>query len=357
MYFEHDKHDWSHIFERWIKIFLICDIIELTMKAIFKKYQYPIIFWTSFELFLFVVMVQLEHLELVVMLSLLFFIPIIIPSQIHDYVFEKYFVQKKFLTYGILTLLIIGFFGYTIDLLEKAVYPQMNSSTYGSIAICMLIYIGVKYLVIGSKQKFKLNELEAKQALAELELLKSQLNPHFLFNSLNSIYSLTLKNSPKSSEAVMLLSDLMRYILESSKKKSVPLKEELTFIENYIEFEKLRLGNNFTTSYMITGDTANLYIAPMILITFVENVFKHGVSTNISNNIHEINIEINKNKMNFVCLNNIVLKNNELEKKENQTGIANVKRRLELIYPNQHTLTIEKINGKFQINLAVNLNS
>jgi len=221
----------------------------------------------------------------------------------------------------------------------------------------MLLYIGIKYLVQGSKQQFKLNELEAKQAQAELDLLKSQINPHFLFNSLNSIYSLTLKNSEKSSEAVMLLSDLMRYILETSKKKLVPLKEELAFIDNYIELEKLRLGSNFKLNYSVNGDNTNLYIAPMILITFIENIFKHGVSTNQSNNIFDININITDNNLIFECTNNLVSKNNELEIKENQTGIENVKRRLELLYPNQHSLTIEKNSGKFQVNLSVKLNS
>jgi hypothetical protein len=327
------------------------------ISKLYKKLQLPLFFWGTFLLFIFVVILQIEGFDFALKLTLLYFLPNLIPVHLHEIVFEEYFLKKRFLIYGFLTLIIIGFFGYLFDLIEKHTDPKGDNSTIASMIIIIFIYMGVKYLVAGTKQQFRMKELESKQAQAELDLLKSQVNPHFLFNSLNSIYSLTLKSSPKSSEAVMLLSDLMRYILETSKKKFVPIKEEIKFIENYIELEKLRLGSNFTLNYKTTGVDSNLFIAPMILITFVENVFKHGVSANQSNNTFDICIDIAKTELHFTCSNNIVLKNNELEQKENQTGIANVKRRLELLYSEQHNLTIEKNNGKFQVNLTVKLNS
>jgi len=325
-------------------------------RSLKAKLLFPVLFWTSLLLLIFVVILQLNGLDTALKLSAIYFLPLILPVYLLEVVFERFFLKKKYLLYVILTLAIIGVLGFFIDLLEKTLYPKGDSSTIGAIIAFTLIYMGIKYLVLGAKQEFRLKELEAKQAQAELDLLTSQVNPHFLFNSLNSIYSLTLKNSPKSGEAVMLLSDLMRYILETSKKKYVLLKEEMAFIGNYIELEKLRLGGNFALEYTITGEPGNLYIAPMLLIAFVENVFKHGVGATESKNTIEIGIVIAKNTLQFSCMNNIVRKNNALGKKENQTGIENVKRRLELLYPGRHTLSIQKNNDRFMVNLQIKLN-
>jgi LytS/YehU family sensor histidine kinase len=287
----------------------------------------------------------------------LILLPLIIPVHIHAYIFDKYFLQKRYLKYAIIEIAIILIFGFLINKLEHYVDPKGDNATYISIFLFQLLYIGAKYLRIGTKQQFRLKDLEAKQAQAELELLKSQINPHFLFNSLNSIYSLTLKKSEKSSEAVMLLSDLMRYILETGKKKLVPLDEEIQFIQNYIDLEKLRLGNNFNLNYQVLGNLKNLYIVPMILITFVENIFKHGVSSNRDKNEFNIKIEISENQLLFSSENSIVQKSNELEVKAEKTGIENVKKRLELLYPNQYDLTIENNKGKFQVALQIKLSN
>ena len=339
------------------KMFLLCMLMNDNMKRTLKKILlFPVLFWTTLLLLIFVVILQLNGLDTALKLSAIYFLPLILPVYLHELVFERFFLKKKYLVYAILTIIIIGVLGFVIDLLEKAVYPKGDSSTIGAIIVFVLIYMGIKYLVLGTKQEFRLKELEAKQAQAELDLLKSQVNPHFLFNSLNSIYSLTLKNSPKSSEAVMLLSDLMRYILETSKMKFVFLKEELAFIGNYIELEKIRLGANFTLEYTITGEPENLYIAPMLLIAFVENVFKHGVGANESKNLFKIGIRITNDNLQFSCMNNIVLKNNSLGKKENQTGIENVRRRLELLYPGKHRLNIQKSENNFLVDLQIKLN-
>lgn len=302
-------------------------------------------------------MYRFEGPAFAVRFSIFILTPVIIPVHIHEYIFDKYLLNKKYLIYILAEIAIIALFGYLINLLEDFVDPEGDNATVISIFIFQLIYIGAKYLKIGTKQQFKLKELETKQAQAELDLLKSQVNPHFLFNSLNSIYSLTLKKSEKSSEAVMLLSDLMRYILETGKKKLVPLEEEIQFINNYIDLEKLRLGSNFNLNYNVKGDFKNFYISPMILIAFVENIFKHGVSSNKDKNEFDIKIEIAGNQLKFSSENNIAQKNNDLEIKTEKTGIKNVKKRLDLIYPEQHNLIIENNKGKFQVNLQIKLSN
>lgn len=322
-----------------------------------EKIIFPIIFWSFFYFIFFIAMYRIEGLQFAFKFSSMIILPLILPVQLHEYVFDKYLLKKKYAHYIITTAVIIIVFGYFADLLGEYIDPEGNTATYISIFLFMLVYVGAKYMRIGTKQQFRLKDLEAKQAQDELDLLKSQVNPHFLFNSLNSIYSLTLKNSEKSSEAVMLLSDLMRYILESSKKKLVPLEEEIQFINNYIELEKLRLGSNFNLNYQVTGEAKSLYISPMILIAFVENIFKHGVSSNKDKNEFNIEITVENSQLNFSSSNNIAQKSNELEIKVEKTGIKNVKRRLELIYPDEYNLSIENNKGKFQVDLQIKLSN
>lgn len=322
-----------------------------------EKVLFPVIFWLFFYFMFFIAMYRNEGLEFAFKLSSMVILPLILPVQLHEYVFDKFLLKKKYAHYIIITAVIIAVFGYIADLFGKYIDPEGNTATYISIFLFMLIYVGAKYMRIGTKQQLRLKDLEAKQAQAELDLLKSQVNPHFLFNSLNSIYSLTLKNSEKSSEAVMLLSDLMRYILESSKKKLVPLEEEIQFINNYIDLEKLRLGSNFNLNYRVSGEAKSLYISPMILIAFVENIFKHGVSSNKDKNEFNIEITIENSQLNFSSSNNIAQKSNELEVKVEKSGIKNVKRRLELIYPDDYNLSIENNKGKFQVDLQIKLNN
>ncbi|MBU8892103.1 MAG: histidine kinase [Bacteroidales bacterium] len=331
----------------------------MNIKKIIKseKIIFPFIFWAFLYIVFFISMYSIEGLQFAFKLSSLILLPLIVPVHLHEYIFKKYLLKKKYKLYIIGTALIILVFGYFTDILGKYIDPNGNVASYISIFLFMLVYTGAKYIRIGTKQQFRLKELEAKQAQAELELLKSQINPHFLFNSLNSIYSLTLKNSDKSSEAVMLLSDLMRYILETGKKKLVPLEEEIQFINNYIDLEKLRLGSNFNLDYQFFGDHKNLYISPMILIAFVENIFKHGVSSDKDKNEFDIQIKIEKDQLIFLSTNNIAQKSNDPNIIGEKTGIENVKKRLELLYPGKHNLTIENINSKFLINLQIKLSN
>ncbi len=319
-----------------------------------KVFYYPVLFWVFFIFMFFLAIVQFEKPADAFRIACLVSLPLIVPVLINDYLFKKFLLKKKVLVYLFLAAVNIIVFGYFIDKLQKYIEPDGNSETYVSIFIFMMTYIGIKYMIEGTKQQFRMKDLETKQAQAELNMLKSQVKPHFLFNSLNSIYSLILQKSDQSGPAVMLLSDLMRYILESSKKKLVPLKGELSFIKNYIELEKLRLGNNFSLEYSVRGKSANLFIAPMILIPFVENVFKHGVSAQ-SKNEFEIKIELGKEELKFFTSNQIVATQHKLEEKNEKTGIENVKKRLALLYPDDHHLEIDKNGGKFQLNLQLKL--
>lgn len=196
-------------------------------------------------------------------------------------------------------------------------------------------------------------EKEKLQKEMELNYLKEQVNPHFLFNALNSIYSLSRQQSPETTDVVMQLSELMRYQLESSKKDSVLLKEELEFIENYLLLEEKRLGDRCTIELGISGDVSDLSISPMLLIPFVENAIKHGAqSTNKSSKI-DISASIKNNTLYFSVVNSKPTTASESERKG--LGLENVKRRLRLLYPNVHSLEIEDQENEYQVQLSIDL--
>ncbi|MEO1486228.1 MAG: histidine kinase [Bacteroidota bacterium] len=196
-------------------------------------------------------------------------------------------------------------------------------------------------------------EKEKLQKEIELNYLKEQVNPHFLFNSLNSIYSLSRQQSPETPTVVMQLSELMRYQLESAKKDTVLLREELEFIENYLFLEEKRLSERCTIEFSIEGEISENTIAPMLLIPFVENAVKHGAQITNETSSIDIAAMVKKNRLHFSVLNSKPKMEGETNRKG--TGLENVKRRLKLLYPKTHVLQIEDLQKTFQVNLEIDL--
>jgi len=196
-------------------------------------------------------------------------------------------------------------------------------------------------------------EKEKLQKEMELNYLKEQVNPHFLFNSLNSIYSLSRQQSLETPDLVMQLSELLRYQLESSKKETVLLKEELEFIENYLLLEEKRLSKRCTIEFLISGDLSGLRVAPMLLIPFVENAVKHGAQSTNEQSIIDISAAIKSTTLHFSVVNSKPPKVSELKRKG--LGLENVKRRLNLLYPNSHVLVIDDKEEKYHVNLSIDL--
>lgn len=196
-------------------------------------------------------------------------------------------------------------------------------------------------------------EITKQQLQTELSLLKSQVNPHFLFNTLNSIYSLSVTNSEKTSDAVMKLSRIMRYTLEESKNDEVPLGDEIEFIRSYIDLQKIRLTDMVRIDFTTDGIADNVIIAPLLFIPFIENAFKYGISTHHPSHII-ITIAIQHNELIFTCVNDQVPVSHKHE--STGTGIVNTRRRLELLYPGKHTLSIESNTRQYNVLLRLNLN-
>jgi len=197
------------------------------------------------------------------------------------------------------------------------------------------------------------NEKEKLQKEMELNYLKAQVNPHFLFNSLNSIYSLARQQSQETPDVVMQLSELMRYQLESSKKETVLLKEELEFIENYLLLEEKRLSKRCTIEFLIEGGISDLRISPMLLIPFVENAVKHGAQSTNEQSTIDISASIKNTTLHFCVENSKPLITSTL--KREGLGLENVRRRLNLLYANTHLLEINDMGKAHRVILSIDL--
>jgi two-component system, LytTR family, sensor kinase len=191
--------------------------------------------------------------------------------------------------------------------------------------------------------------LETEKLNAELAFLKSQINPHFLFNSLNNIYSLAYQKSDKAPEAILKLSEIMRYMLYESNDDKVSLEDEINYLENYIDLQKLRVKEQVYLELTIQVDNYQHRIMPLLVISFLENVFKHGVATDKEHPIR-ITVEVQNNRLHFRAQN----KKNKLNKdKTGGIGLTNLKRRLELGYPDKHTFIVHDNEDYYSSELFV----
>jgi len=225
------------------------------------------------------------------------------------------------------------------------------------IPVVMINAIALWLLSIGSSILWtiynKLKQAENEKLLAQIASLKSQINPHFLFNTLNNIYATAIDTSPKTADMVDRLSEMMRYTMRDTQQDFVLLEDEINYISNYIELQRLRLDKSVKLEYCTLEDIPPLQIAPMLLIPFVENAFKHGIN---SEQKSHIKIEIAMNNKEF----QLNVANNKVNIQQNITersglGIENTKHRLDLIYPSKHLLVINDTEKQFFVSLHINL--
>ncbi len=195
-------------------------------------------------------------------------------------------------------------------------------------------------------------ELEKQNFKSELALLKNQLNPHFLFNTLNNIDALINQQSPNASLALNKLSQIMRYVVYDSEKEWVNLSDEINYIQNYISLQKLRISNPNIIDFTVTGEINQQQIAPMLFIPFVENMFKHSSLKHKPNNKIEIKININGNELDVFCRNSIAHIHKDAD---SGVGLVLLKKRLAMIYKNHHTLSINNNGENFTVHLTLKL--
>ncbi|RLD78505.1 MAG: hypothetical protein DRJ15_11435 [Bacteroidetes bacterium] len=283
------------------------------------------------------------------------------------FLIPRFIFRKKYLLFALFFILsavalvylqrvIIFYVSYPIfapDLLEGKtfhtfypLYAFMN--IYTATAVFATLYF-TRYWFVSQQQK---KELEEQNLQSELTLLRSQISPHFLFNTLNNIDSLIFLNQKWASDAVIKLSEILRYMLYEANTDRVPLNTEVSYLKSYVKLQTLRLESEDFVEFSVKGKLADRVIAPMILIPFVENAFKHGLK-NVSSPGIVIKIKVIDHEINFEIMNHLNLEK-EINKDDTRgIGLANVKRRLSLIYPDQHFLEVGEEGGAYTVKLKI----
>jgi len=229
---------------------------------------------------------------------------------------------------------------------ERHVFRDLFATLMFSL-YAVLIYFSIEWF----KERQYRFELAREKQKSEIDLLKSQMNPHFLMNTLNNLYSLVYQGSAQASDAVLKLSDIMRYMLYDTQADLVPLENEVKYLRSYIELQMLRFKNQDLVDFKISGELSGRKIAPVILIPFVENAFKHG-NKNLPGMGISIDLAVDEEKMVFEVKNIKSLK--EIQKDSGTgVGLANIKKRLELQYPGKHILEIDDAMDSFRVYLEI----
>lgn len=271
------------------------------------------------------------------------------------------YVTGLILLYGIF----YGIHVFTFDILSDLAFPGYYFiAFYDHVELFkyFVIYLGITTLFILSKSWFEL--IESRKELAEkekemiqneLKSLRAQINPHFLFNSLNSIYSLALNKKENAPQVILKLSDVLRYMIYESNESLVDLKKELLFIENYIDLQKLRTKDSKAVIFNVEGNVDDQKIVPLILIVFIENAFKHGMKGDTKNQFVHIQFTIENNRLKFTAENNLGSIDEVEDDRFKGLGLENVKRRLELLYKGRYHLDITQSVTSFKVKLILSI--
>jgi two-component system LytT family sensor kinase len=220
----------------------------------------------------------------------------------------------------------------------------------GFFALLMLFMSGfIKIAFEWFKSEKQREVLNVEKLNAELKFLKSQINPHFLFNCLNTIYSLAHKNSDETERAILKLSTIMRYMIYESNEENVQLQQEIDYLRDYIDIQRLRLSDNISIDCEVTGEAAGLSIEPMLLIPFVENAFKHGISYS-EHSFIAIKVMIENNMIRLTVRNSLF---KQRVSERGGIGLQNVLKRLDLLYDQRHDINITELENEFIVDLKI----
>lgn len=280
-------------------------------------------------------------------------------------------VFKRKVSIYLLTILVIFIIILTLNFLfDISIAEELRTSTHSrhnrspgffsrfiptlfTFLLAFGVSSSIKMIVEYLKKQKREQDLEHEKLNSELAFLKSQINPHFLFNTLNNVYGLATIGSPNTGQAILKLSDLMRYMLEETQTGRVPLDREIAYINNYIELQKLRIPEHVEVNVLMEGDFSSCSIEPLLLIPFIENAFKHGVSYNERSFI-QIIIKLDRNTLVLTVKNSIPSIRSERDSISG-IGLKNVIKRVELLYFQQHHLKVKSTDNEYQIDLSIDL--
>ena len=260
--------------------------------------------------------------------------------------------------YGILAFVLLNHYVVEKGLFHTEGVSDLSFQSIVYIAFLLSftsgIALAIKLIRINIRER-EAEQEKAKQRLeTELRFLKAQTNPHFLFNTLNNIYALARKKSDHTADVVMKLSKLLRFMLYETQKPFIPIADELKVIESYIELEKIRYNDRLKITFNTTIDDPETPIAPLILLPFIENAFKHGAGETMYESFIHIEVKL-QNEALYFCVENAKSEDTPLSISD-KIGLNNIKRQLELLY-SEHILDIENKASTFKIVLQLNLNN
>jgi len=337
------------------------------------------IVWLTYIFILVEVFSNRDTLEVAILRVLILVLPQILLVYLNIYFYiPKYFSQKKYWEYGgivLLSFIILYFYYRHFPDFTDQQFPARGfgrtgktpfgwrgmmpnpmrmraifnlSSTISVFLISTIIEVA-RLAIVKDKEAAK---LKSENLNTELKFLKSQINPHFLFNALNNIYAMSMMNSKDAPKMILKLSDILRYNLYDGIQERVPLEKEIRYIENYVSFQKLKDDKIENINMDFDNVDGNIMIAPLILIPFVENSFKHSKIEDIANGWINIDLKTVGEKIVFSVTNSVP----KIDFKKDTSkgiGLENVKRRLELIYPNKYDLHINEVENQFSVKLTI----
>lgn len=346
-----------------------------------RRVVYHVLFWVGYMFFKVILNITAEPLqedwavatvlyEARTLLTIQFFFLLSNFTAVYGIFFciEKYFSDQWSLKLTVLTSLgvfiaaVVGTNIINYQWVLPYLYPsrsftlvfEIGSHFYHAFNLGAVVGIALTIKLVRKQLRSKVNEqiLKKEQLATELKFLKAQINPHFLFNTLNNIYSLARRESKETPEVILKLSKLLRFVLYESNSSFIKISDELRLIEDYIALEKLRYSNRLRVDFTLEIDNPDQAIAPLLLIHFVENAFKHGASESRFGSVIKVSITLAKGQLN-AHISNTVEENRSTEDRES-IGLQNVKRQLELLYP-KHSLAIKKEDRFFNVDLTIAL--
>jgi two-component system LytT family sensor kinase len=328
-------------------VFWLISIVLFTVVLIYTRGDFN--FYSITPQMAVSILITIAFIALSVYINLLWLIP-------------AFFNKKKFLLFFLLELaniLLFIFSNYYVTFIfEGGAHPNFLAEF---IAEFILILI---FLIVSTLLKFmrdsialqdvelRMKEVEKQKIEAELRALKAQVNPHFFFNTLNSLYSLSLDKSDKAPELILKLSDLMRYVIYESKDDLVPIGKQLEFLQSYVYLERLRADENLLINFEVRGSNFDMKVAPLLYVAFIENAFKHGSKVKQEHPFIHIVFDLEKDDRIVFTIENKVEHFSE-KRSAGGFGLSNVKKLLELLYPGRHNLKIVETTSQYSVELTI----
>ena len=282
---------------------------------------------------------------------------------INYFLLPKYYYRKKYIHFIIYLLLtIVAVILIEELILERIFFSDTRANNFPGVLFTLVQILPVITILVGFKfawdalvKQSLVDELRHNIIESELQFLKSQINPHFLFNNLNNLYSYALTGSPKTPEIILELSGVLRYMLYECKEKFVPLKKEITQLENFVNLNKMQIEGRGQVTFSKHNIQSNYQIAPLILVVFIENAFKHSMASQTDEILIVIDIGLSdRGQLIFSCKNTFQEQSN-YDRIETGIGLENVRKRLALLYPNAHELNIYKEENQYEVKLSIEL--